>query len=124
IDSDLKSMLGSNRFAATTALRGDDEYRLDLLNLAVDFGAPGGLIDGGVWRASFGRTQVDQHSHDERALAARPVAINRRFLFEQNVRSFELNLQKNLQVSGRGHEIGAGLEYRRKRTEELRDGKE
>lgn len=124
IDSDLKSILGSNRFASTTALRGDDEYRLDLLNLALDFGAPGGLVDGGVWRASFGRTQVDQHSYDERALAARPVAINRRFLFEQNVRSLELNLQKNLQVAGGSHGIGAGLEHRRKRTEELRDGME
>jgi hemoglobin/transferrin/lactoferrin receptor protein len=124
IDSDLKSMLGSNRFASTTALRGDDEYQLDLVNLALDFGASGGLIDGGVWRASFGRTQVGQRTYDERALAARPVAINRRFRFEQNVRSLELNLQKNLQAAGGNHGIGAGLEYRRKRTEELRDGME
>ncbi|HEX5763961.1 MAG TPA: TonB-dependent receptor plug domain-containing protein, partial [Woeseiaceae bacterium] len=50
VESDLKSMLGSNRFASTTALRGDDEYQLDLLNLALDFGAPGGMVDAGVWR--------------------------------------------------------------------------
>ena len=124
IDSDLKSMLGSNRFASTTALRGDDEYQLDLLNLELDFGAPDSLVDAGVLRASFGKTQVDQRTYDERALAARPVAINRQFLFEQNARGLELNVQKNLQGPGGSHGIGAGLEYRRKRTEELRDGTE
>ncbi|HLU06020.1 MAG TPA: TonB-dependent receptor [Woeseiaceae bacterium] len=124
VDSDLKSMLGSDRFVSTTALRGDDKYQLDLLNLAVDFGAPGGLVDAGMLRASFGRTQVDQRSYDERALAARPVAIDRRFLFEQDVRSLELNLRKDLQLAGGRHGIGAGLEHRRKRTEELRDGSE
>jgi hemoglobin/transferrin/lactoferrin receptor protein len=124
VDSDLKSMLGSNRFASTTALRGDDEYQLDLLNLELDFGAPDSLVDAGVLRASFVKTQVDQRTYDERALAARPVAINRQFFFEQNARGLELNVQKNLQGPRGSHGMGAGLEYRRKRTEELRDGTE
>ena len=124
VDSDLKSMLGSNRFASTTALRGDDEYQLDLVNLELGFGAPDGLVDSGVLRAFYGKTQVDQRTYDERALAARPVAINRQFLFEQSARGLELHLQKNLQGAGVSHGIGAGLEYRRKRTKELRDGTE
>src|SRR5690606_5446347 len=44
--------------------------------------------------------------------------------FEQDVRSLELNLRKDFQLAGGRHGIGAGLEHRRKRTEELRDGSE
>jgi hemoglobin/transferrin/lactoferrin receptor protein len=124
IDTDLTSMLGTGRFASTTALTGDDAYQLDLLNLELAFGTPESLVDAGVLRTWFGKSQVDQLTFDERALAARPVAINRRFLFEQTFRGVELNLQKNMQGFGLNHGIGAGLEYRHKRTEELREGLE
>jgi hemoglobin/transferrin/lactoferrin receptor protein len=122
--TDLQSMLGSGRFASSTALRGDDDYQLDLLNLEFGFGAPESLIDAGVLRAFLGRTQVDQQTYDQRAQAERPVGIDRRFLFEQNLHGIELNLQKNLQALAVTHRIGAGLEYRSTRTEELRDGTE
>jgi hemoglobin/transferrin/lactoferrin receptor protein len=124
VESDLTSMLGSGRFATTTALKGDDHHRLDLLYAELGFGEPGTLVDAGTLRGYYGVSRVDQHTTDERAVAARPVSIDRRFWYEQRFRGVELNLQKDLQSDRVTHRLVAGLEYRRTGTEELRDGTE
>ena len=51
ITSDLNSMLGTGRYRSTSALQGDDEYTLDLINLEYEFGSPEVWIDSGVVRA-------------------------------------------------------------------------
>jgi hemoglobin/transferrin/lactoferrin receptor protein len=51
--SELESMLGQGRFRSTTALEGDDEYRMDVAIVSYDFGAPGGWVDNGVLRAYY-----------------------------------------------------------------------
>jgi len=124
VTSDLNALLGSGRYVSTTALEGDDDYRMQLVNAAWEFGHPEGLIDRGVVRAYYQATDIRQQTLDERALAARPVAIDRYFRFRQDIRGLELNLHRTLASDAVEHRLGAGLEFRERRTEEYRDGLE
>jgi len=122
VSSSLTSMLGSGRYRSTTALDGDDRYRMDILS--GEFGFTSGWFDDGVLRAYYGKTDVLQQTLDERGLATRPVSIDRLFSFEQAFRGVELNLQKSLSGEHFDQRLGFGAEYRRRDTEEYRDGLE
>lgn len=122
--SELNSMLGSGRFRRTTALGGDDDYHADIFKLEYRFSAGSALVDDGVVRAYYQDSEVGQRSYDERGLAARPVAIDRYFSFDQQVQGIEANLQKQFTTGSLDHRLGFGLEYRRRDTEEYRDGLE
>ena len=122
VSSDLNSMLGSGRFRSTTALEGEDEYTLDLINLAYQFGAPGGWVDSGLLRGYYETAEIMQSTLDERGLSSTPVSIDRFFSFDQEIHGFELNLQKYLGGERVEHKLGAGLEYRERETTEYRDG--
>jgi hemoglobin/transferrin/lactoferrin receptor protein len=120
--SELQSMLGQGRFRSTTALEGDDEYRMDVAIVSYDFGMPGGWVDNGVVRAYYEVADVEQSTLDERAAARTPVSIDRFFAFEQQIRGAELNLWKDVTGERLEHRLGFGVEYRERRTEEFRDG--
>ena len=124
VRSSLRSMLGSGRFRNTTALEGDDTYRMDMLSAEYQFGDDGGWIDSGVIRGYYGIADVEQLTLDERGGATRPVSIDRLFAFEQRLTGIELNLQKEFVGDAVSHRLGAGIEYRERRTEEYRDGLE
>ncbi len=120
--SNLKSMLGAGRYRSTTALEGDDRYQLDLLNVAYEFGAPGGWVDNGIVRTYFETADIAQKTLDERGNARTPVSIDRFFGFDQEIRGLEVNLWKDMESSRVSHRLGLGLDYRERRTEEFRDG--
>ena len=120
--SDLNSLLGTGRYRSTTALEGDDEYTLDLLNASYEFGTPEGVVDRGVIRAFYETGDVRQVTLDERAAARTPVSIDRYFSFEQEIRGVELNLWKDFVTGIANHRLGFGVEYRDRQTEEFRDG--
>jgi hemoglobin/transferrin/lactoferrin receptor protein len=122
VSSDLNSMLGSGRFRSTTALEGEDEYTLDLINLAYQFGTQGGWVDSGVLRGYYETAEIEQSTLDERGLSSSPVSIDRYFNFDQEIHGFELNLQKYIGGDRVEHKLGAGLEYRERETTEFRDG--
>lgn len=124
ISSSTRSILGTGRYRSTTALEGEDDYRLDLFTAEYGFGDDEGVVDSGTLRAYHGSTAVRQYTLDERGLAQRPVSIDRFFGFEQDVDGLELNLRKTLVGPTVVHELIAGLEYRQRRTEEYRDGLE
>lgn len=124
VTSSLGSMLGSGRFRSTTALEGDDTYRMDMLKAEYGFGSGEGWVDDGVLRAYYQWADVRQLTLDERAAAARPVSIDRTFAFEQALRGVELNLQKEWVGNTLSHRLGFGAEIRERRTEEYRDGLE
>ena len=124
VTSSLNSMLGSGRFRSTTALEGDDSYRMDLISGEYGFGAGDGWIDNGVIRAYYGVSDIEQKTLDERGLATRPVSIDRLFSFEQQFRGIEFNVQKRLDGGNIDHQLSVGVEYRRRDTEEYRDGLE
>jgi len=123
VASELRSMLGSGRFRGTTALEGWDCYRSGIMSLEYRFGGSG-LVDDGLLRAYLQTSDVDQHTYDERAAASRPVSIDRAFAFEQESHGFETNLQKRLSADRVSHQLGFGVEYRNRQTEEFRDGLE
>ncbi len=120
--SDLNSVLGVGRYRSTTALEGDDRQRMDVVNLAYEFGAPDGLFDNGTLRGFWEQAEIDQYTLDERAAARTPVSIDRAFSYEQDIRGVELNLWKEFSGQRVSHRIGVGMEYRERTTEELRDG--
>jgi len=120
--SDLNSMLGSGRYRSTSALEGNDEYTLDLINAAYEFGSPETWIDAGSLRAYYETAEISQTTLDERGLSSRPVSIDRYFSFDQEIRGLELNLQKSIMGESTSHKLGFGVEYRERETTEFRDG--
>jgi hemoglobin/transferrin/lactoferrin receptor protein len=124
VQSELNSMLGAGRFRRTTALEGDDQYEMDLLNVSYEFGGSEGWIDAGVIRGYYEIANVQQSTLDERGLATRPVSIDRYFEFDQNIQGAEINLQKSLSGRSVEHQLGFGVEYRQRQTEEYRDALE
>ena len=120
--SDLNSMLGSGRYRSTTALEGNDNYRMDVINLAWEFGSPEGWIDSGIVRTFYETVDIRQATLDERAAAGTPVSIDRFFAFDQEIAGAEINLWKGFAGALISHRLGVGLEYRERRTEEYRDG--
>lgn len=120
--SDLNSMLGSGRFRTTSALEGNDDYTLDLINAAYEFGSPESWIDAGMIRAFYETAEITQTTLDERGLSATPTSIDRFFSFEQEIRGLELNLQKSVTGARTDHKLGFGIEFRERETTEFRDG--
>ena len=120
--SELQSMLGTGRYRSTTALEGDDEYRMDVVIGAYEFGSADSWIDDGVVRAFYEIAEIEQATLDERGNARAPVSIDRFFAFEQRITGAELNLWKEISGARIAQRIGFGLEYRERRTEEYRDG--
>ena len=120
--SDLNSMLGAGRYRSTTALEGDDTYKMDVVNLAYEFGSAEGWIDSGIVRAFYEEASIEQLTLDERAAATTPVSIDRLFSYDQEISGIELNLWKDFDGATVSHRLGFGLEYRDRTTEEYRDG--
>jgi hemoglobin/transferrin/lactoferrin receptor protein len=120
--SDLNSMLGAGRYRSTTALEGNDEYTMDLVNVAYEFGAPESWVDSGVIRAFYETAEISQTTLDERAAARTPVSIDRYFNFDQEISGIELNLQKTIFGDAVEHKLGFGVDYRERKTTEYRDG--
>lgn len=120
--SALNSMLGAGRYRSTTALEGDDDQRMDVINLAYEFGSPESWIDSGVIRGFWEQTEINQYTLDERAAARTPVSIDRLFSYNQEIRGIEMNLWKDFAGERTAHRVGIGVEYRDRRTEEFRDG--
>jgi hemoglobin/transferrin/lactoferrin receptor protein len=124
VRSEFQSMLGTGRFRSNTALRGDDDYRTHIASLEYRFESESRLVDEGVLRAYTQGSTIEQQTYDERGLATRPVAIDRYFSFDQQTRGIEANLQKQFLTGAFSHRLGFGLEYRKRETEEFRDGLE
>ena len=122
VQSAALSLLGSGRFRSTTALHGDDDYDTTIVAAEYRFSADGGAADDGLVRAWLQASEFVQRTRDERALAARPVVIDRRFVFEQDTIGLEANLQKSLATGALDHRLNYGFEARRRETEEYRDG--
>ncbi|MGB5688975.1 MAG: TonB-dependent hemoglobin/transferrin/lactoferrin family receptor [Woeseiaceae bacterium] len=120
--SSQKSMLGSGRYRSTTALEGDDDARMDVVNLAYEFGSPESWIDSGVVRVFRETSEIGQYTLDERAAAPTPVSIDRYFSFDQEIQGIEINLWKNFAGDLISQRLGIGAQYRDRTTEEFRDG--
>ena len=118
--TEITSVLGAGRFAATTRLEGDDRHEINIFSAEYRF--DGGLVSEGLFRVFHADASIAQHTLDERALARSPASIDRDFFFDQRLQGAELNLWRDQELAGWSHRFGFGLEYTESKTEELRDG--
>lgn len=122
VTTDIRSVLGVGRFAATTRLEGDDRTSFDLASAEyrIDDSLP--WLDAVLLRVFYADADIDQDTIDERAAAAEPVLIARQFDFHQRLRGGEMNLWKEQAAGAWSHRWGFGAEWTERETAELRDG--
>lgn len=119
VQSDTKSLPGFGRFRNTTSLLGDgkDENQ----QLAFDYEFSSGKTDG-VLRVYDVESSTRQVTHEERAKGSRPDFLERVFEYDQDFRGIELNLFRDISTQRALHHLGAGIDFRRTESSELRDG--
>lgn len=120
VDANLHSLLGyGRRFVTTTSLRGDDSRRGQRLVAGLDLAVP--TLDEATLRAYRVDADVDQLSFETRA-GNSPSRIERRFRYAHEQRGGQLDLRKSLQVAGRDHLLGIGVDVAFADVVSRRDG--
>ena len=122
-DTELRALLGSGRFASTTALAGEDRRKQWQLLIDQRLNALGPL-DRGHWRAWHQVTDTRQETFEERPLAMVPVDLYRRFDLRQETTGFGADLETGFEALGFGHRLGYGFEIVRSNLEQQRTGLE
>lgn len=119
--TELDSLLGSGRFAATTSLLGDDEARRR--SGAVDWQwEQGGLA---AYATLFhARTETRQETVDLRELLPSPTRIEREFSFDTRASGIRARVVRELQGEQWRHRVTLGAEHARRELQELRDGRQ
>lgn len=123
VQTRMQSLLGyGTRFRSTTALQGDDHD--SSRRIALDFDFSGAGWQEGNLRVFDTRHDTEQLTYEERAAAARPVAIDRRFEYSQDQAGIEGFAQRETEWGASLHRIGLGGEWLRSDVSELRDGRQ
>jgi len=122
----VNAFLGVGRFAATTALVGDDRLQRQRLSLHHALGAAGSAFDSAEWRVYWQDTATDQDTHEVRS-AVPPrtpaVQLDRTFDFDEATLGFEFTALRSLGGgAGLVHDVVYGVELTRSELTELRDG--
>ncbi len=121
VKTEINSQLGyGRRFRNTTELLGDDHDKSRRLSLDYDFSAGG--WEQATIRVFDIRHDTDQLTLEERADAAKPVDIIRRFLYGQDLFGAEINMFRQAAWGNTQHRIGLGAEWIRTNITEMRDG--
>ena len=115
----IESLPGNGRFRSTTFLGGDDTDENRQLSVAYEFDNDWG---NGVIRAFDVESSTQQLTLEERAASIKPVRIRRHFQYDQDFSGIELNLFRYVSLAGSDHHLGAGIEFQRTDSEEIRDG--
>lgn len=119
-DTDIHSVIGSGRLAATTSLIGDDsrdQYRV-VADLTM---APTAWVDRGQWRVYQQRSDIEQDSYEQRMLLPEPLDIQRLFDFSQATSGIGADLETDMQFSTMRHRFGYGFELSSSVLEDQRD---
>lgn len=120
------AFLGVGRFAATTALAGDDRLQRQRLGIQQVLGAAGSAFDSAEWRLYGQDTATDQDTFEVR-VAVPPrtpaVQLERKFDFDETTLGFEFTA---LRSRGGGtrlvHDVVYGIEATRSELTERRNG--
>lgn len=121
VDTQMNSLLGyGRRFKTTTALAGSDHDSNQQYALSYDF-AWGGWEQGNVqlFHTDYSSEQL---THETRAIAVPPVALEREFNYDQKHDGLNFSMFRTEQWGGSEHRIGLGLQWLQTDTSELRDG--
>ncbi|RWU08828.1 TonB-dependent receptor [Pseudidiomarina gelatinasegens] len=119
-DTDIQSIIGSGRLAATTSLIGDDSRQQHRLLGELDM-APLGWVDRGSWRIYYQASEIEQDSFEQRMLLPEPLDIERLFDFEQVTAGVGADLESDAYIAGTRHRIGYGFELASSTLEDQRD---
>jgi hemoglobin/transferrin/lactoferrin receptor protein len=121
VKTEVNSQLGyGRRFRNTTKLLGDDHDESRRITLDYDFSF--GEWQQGTVRVFDVSHETDQQTLEERAKGARPVDIQRRFFYGQDLSGVELNLFREVTWGKSIHRFAGGAEWMRTDITELRDG--
>lgn len=121
VKTEINSLLGyGGRFRWTTSMNGDDHDDVSRLSANYDFSTE-------TWQQGsirFYRLEhdTDQWTFEERAIAPRPVDIERRFAYRQNLTGMEGFLFREFAWGAGEHRIGLGGEWKHSSIKEMRDG--
>lgn len=119
-ETDVRAVLGTERFVNTTSLEGDDRREQWRVLLDQEFSDLGG-ISRGHWRIWRQETDTLQKSHEERAIAPTPVDLFRQFSFRQETTGAGADLESDFRALGVAHRLGYGVELSRSDLTERRD---
>jgi hemoglobin/transferrin/lactoferrin receptor protein len=121
VDTTINSLLGyGRRFVWTTSMTGDDHDESQRIFLDYDFSA-GSWQQGNV-RVFKVKHDTDQWTVEQRAIAPRPVEIERRFLYGQDLSGVDFMIFRELEWGHSRHRLGFGGEWLRTDIKEMRDG--
>lgn len=120
-DTEVRSLLGyDRRFRWTTAMTGDDHDESQRLSLDYNFSTAN--WQSGTIRVFNLEHDTDQWTFEERGIAPKPVEIERRFLYRQDVSGVDYFMFREITWGGSQHRIGWGTEWTRSNIKEMRDG--
>lgn len=121
VTTQINSLLGySRQFRWTTAMTGDDHD--ESRRLSMDYSFSAGNWQQGVIRVYHLRHDTDQWTFEERAIAPKPVEIERRFQYGQDLGGMDFSIFREFGWGRSEHRVGLGGEWVRTDIEELRDG--
>jgi hemoglobin/transferrin/lactoferrin receptor protein len=120
------AFLGVGRFAATTALAGDDRQQRQRLSVHQVLGAAGSAFDSAEWRLYAQDTATDQDTWEVRS-AVPPrtpaVQLDRTFDFDEETLGLEFTALRSLGGgAGLVHDVVYGIEATRSELTEQRNG--
>lgn len=119
VKSSIGSLPGNDRFVNTTSLDSDDKD--ENRQITMDYEFSNRWADG-VFRVYDVSSATRQLTFEERAKGSRPVFIEREFQYDQDFSGLEFNLFKHISSRRTEHQLGAGIEFQKTDSKELRDG--
>ena len=117
----INSLLGyGRRFRWTTSMTGDDHDESRRISLDYEFST--GNWQQGTIRIFNLKHETDQWTYEERGKAPKPVEIDRRFFYGQDLNGVDFFVFRELDWGRSQHRIGLGTEWIRTDIKEMRDG--
>lgn len=126
--TDVQSLVGApGRFASTTSLLGQDDYRRQRISLDQDWELDAGALDRLRWHLFSQASDTLQETWQEQAPSGRvtyPSLRYRSFAMDQDAEGAELVLESSLHPAHGSHRLVYGAEWVAQQVKELRDGLE
>lgn len=121
VDSDVRSLLGYERFAMTERLRGDDEQRSGRVTL--DYRLPPlRWLDEGTFLLYAQGLDTEQRTDERRTAPAGPLRLQRDFFLRERGNGSEIRTRRDFVAGPLQHVVVAGFEWDRRALRQRRDG--
>jgi hemoglobin/transferrin/lactoferrin receptor protein len=119
-ETEVRAMLGTERFVNTTSMEGDDRREQWRVLLDQEFNDLG-RVSRGHWRVWHQEAEIRQRTREERAIAPTPVDLFREFNFRHKTTGIGADLESDFDAFGFDHRFGYGFEVSRSDLVQRRD---